>query len=116
MQLGCNLGYALVGSQQQPRGFHQEHLVDIVNHRSSRDFLDDSRQIDGRDVELVGIERNVVVLNKMLRNEANEVNEQFFRPFQMIILVYFLLFPNVHQIEQEHRIEHLQAILLEQMV
>ena len=76
MQAVGNLDGGLVGIAQQPRGLHEQHLVDVVHHRAARDLAHDAREVDGRDAELGGVEGDVVVLNVMLRQQAQEADEE----------------------------------------
>ena len=71
------LGDAQLGGLQQEGGLHQEHLVDIIDYCAASDLTDHAGEIDGRDMELVGIERYVVVLGKVLGQQTDEADEDF---------------------------------------
>ena len=66
MELVGYLGNAQLGGLQQERGFHQEHLIDIVYNRAVRDLTDYAGEIDSRDMEPVSVERDVVVFYKVV--------------------------------------------------
>lgn len=59
--VGC-LGDAHRGGLQQEGSLHQEHLIDIIDEGASSDLAYLAGEIDRRDVELDGIERDVVAL------------------------------------------------------
>ena len=63
--------------QQQERSFHEEHLVDVVDDGATGDLTDDTREVDGADVECRGVEGDVVVLGEMVGQQTNEADEDF---------------------------------------
>ena len=66
---------AQLGGLQQERRFHQQHLVDIVDDGAPCDLTNHAGEIDGRDMEPVGIEGDVVMLGKVTGKQADEANE-----------------------------------------
>ena len=65
MEAVCYLGDAQLGGSQQERGFHQKHLVDIVHNGAATDPTDHAGEVNCGDMELVGIERDVMMLRKV---------------------------------------------------
>ena len=78
MEMVGYLGDAHFGGLQQECCFHHQHLIDIVDDGATRDLTDHAREIDGRDMELVGIEGNVVVLGKVAGQQTDETDENLF--------------------------------------
>ena len=72
MEVVGNLGDAQLGSLQQERGFHQQHLIDIVDNCAARDLTNHAGEIDCGDKEFVGVERDVVVFYKV----AGDINHK----------------------------------------
>lgn len=62
-----NMGDGKGGCLQQPGGFHQQHLVDVVGDGAPTHLTDDAREIGGGDAELGGIEGDVAMLDEMPR-------------------------------------------------
>ena len=52
-------------------------MVDIINDRATGDLADNPGQINGTDAEPGGVERNIVVLDIVVRQQSNEVDEDF---------------------------------------
>ena len=77
MEVVGYLGDAQLGGLQQERCFHEEHLVDIVDNGAASDLTDHAGEIDGRDMELVSVEGDVVVLGKVARQKTDEADEDF---------------------------------------
>ena len=50
MEVVSYLGDAELGGLQQEGGFHQQHLVDIVDNSAARDLTDHTGKIDWRDM------------------------------------------------------------------
>ena len=50
MEVVGYLGDAHLGCLQQERGFHQEHLIDIINNGAASDLTDYAGEIDGADM------------------------------------------------------------------
>ena len=53
-------------------------MVDIVHDSSTRNLADDTGEVDGTDAESGGVERDVVVLNKVVLQQADETDENLF--------------------------------------
>lgn len=51
------LGDAQLRGAQQERGLHDKHLVDVVDNGVSRDLADNTREVDGTDMERRGVKR-----------------------------------------------------------
>ena len=62
-----NLRDAQIGRAQQERSLYHQHMVDIVNDRATGDLADYPGQVNGADAESGGVERDVVVLYKVVR-------------------------------------------------
>ena len=77
MEMVGYLGNVQLGGLQQEGGFHQQHLVDIVDDSAPRDLTDHAGEIDGRDMEPVGIEGNVMMLGEVAGQQTNKANEDF---------------------------------------
>jgi len=56
------LSDAQSGGSQQECCFHQQHLIDIVDDGTPRDLTNHAGKIDGRDVGLVGIKDDVMMI------------------------------------------------------
>ena len=109
------LGDAHRRGAQQERGFHQQHLVDVVDDGATADLTDDTREIDRRDVEPRGIEGNVVVLGKVLGQQTDKSDEDFLYTLGRLPLTDGLLL-GVLYIEQEDGIKHAQHLTSIDMV
>ena len=97
------LGDTQLGGLQQKSGFHQQHLIDIVDNCAASDLTDDSGEIDCRDMELVGIERDVVVFYKVAGQQTNEADEDFLDAWRRLA-VYDGTLLGILQVEQEYGI------------
>ena len=105
MEVVGNLSDAQLGGLQQERGFHQQHLIDIVDNGAPSDLTYHAGEIDGRDMELVGIERDVVVLHKITRQQTDEVNKDFLHALGRLAMCDGTLL-GILQVKQEYGIEH----------
>ena len=110
-----DLGDGERGGAQQERGFHQQHLVDVVDDGAASDLTDNAGEIDGGDVELVGIERDVVVLGEMVRQQTDEADEDFLDALGCLA-VYDGTILGILQVKQEDGIEHAQHFTFIDMV
>jgi len=90
-------------------------MVDIVNDRASGDLADNPGQVNGADTEPGGVERDVVVLNKVVRQQADEADEDFLHALGRLA-VYNGTLLRVLQVKQEDGIEHAQHLDLIDMV
>ena len=109
------LGDAQLGGLQQEGGLHQQHLIDIIDNGAASDLTDHTGEIDGRDMELIGIERNVVVLHKVAGQQTDEADEDFLHALGRLA-VYDGTLLGVLQVEQEYGIEHAQHLAFIDMV
>ena len=109
------LGDAHRGGLQQEGGLHQEHLIDKIDDGAARDLTDHTGEIDCRDVELVGIERDVVVLSKVAGQQTAEADEYFLHTLGRRAMYDGTLL-GVLQVEQEDGIEHAQHLTFIDMV
>ena len=105
MEMVGYLGDAQFGGLQQKRCLHEEHLIDIVDDSAARDLTNHTGEIDGRDVEMVGIEGDVVVLYKVAGQQTDEADEDFFNALGRLA-VYDGTILGVLQVKQEYGIEH----------
>ena len=69
------LGDAQFGSSQQEGGFHKKHLIDVINYCATCYLTYDTREINGRNVELGGVERDVVVFGKVVWQKTDETDK-----------------------------------------
>ena len=115
MEVVGYLSDAQLGSLQQERGLHQQHLVDIVNNGAASDLTDYSGKIDGRDMELVSVERDVMVCYKVAGQQADEAYEDFLNTLGCLA-VYDGTLLDVMQVKQEYGIEHAQYFTFIDMV
>ena len=109
------LGDAQPRGLQQKRGLHQQHLVDIVDNGATSDLTDHAGEIDGRDMELVGIERDVMVLNKVAGQQTDEADEDFLHALGRLAMYDGTLL-GVLKVDQEDGIEHPQHLAFINMV
>jgi len=109
MEAVGNLGDAHRGGLQQEGGLHQEHLIDVVDDGAAGDLTDDAGEIDGGDVELGGVERDVVVLHKVAGQQTDEADEDFLDALGRLAVHDGVLL-GVLQVEQEDGIEHAQHL------
>lgn len=109
------LGNAQLGGLQQEGGFHQQHLVNIVDYCAASDLTDHSGKIDCRDVELVGIERDVVALQEVSGQQTGEADEDLLHTLGCLALHDGTLL-GILQVEQEDGIEHAQNLAFIDMV
>ena len=105
MEVVGYLGDAQLGGLQQERGLHQQHLIDIVDTGAASDLTDYAGKIDGRDMEFVGIERDVVVFCKVTGQQTDEVNKNFLHALGCLA-VYDGTLLGIFQVKQEYGIEH----------
>ena len=115
VQLCGYLGDAERRGAQQVGGLHQQVLVDVVDDGTARDLTDDAREIDRRDVEGGGIEGDVVMFGKVLRQQADEADEDVLDALWYAPLADGLGLRTLH-VEQEDGIEHLQNLALVDVV
>ena len=109
------LGDAQSGGLQQKRCFHEKHLIDVIDNGAARDLTNYAGEIDGRDVELVRIEGDVVVLGKVAGQQTDEAYEDFLHALGRLA-VYDGTILGVLQVEQEDGIEHAQYFTFIYMV
>ena len=109
MEVVGYLGDAQLRGLQQEGGFHQQHLIDIIYNGTARDLANYAGEIDGRDMEPLGIERNVVVFYKVAGQQTGEADEDFFYTLGRLA-VYDGALLSVLQVEQEDGIEHAQHL------
>ena len=105
MEVVGYLGDAHWGGLQQEGGLHQEHLINKIDDGAARDLTDYSGEIDCRDVELVGVERDVMVFYKVAGQQTGEADEYFFHALGCLAVHDGTLL-GVLQVEQEYGIEH----------
>ena len=115
MEAVGNLGDAHRGGLQQEGGLHQEHLIDVVDDGAAGDLTDDAGEIDGGDVELGGVERDVVVLHKVAGQQTDEADEDFLDALGRLAVHDGVLL-GVLQVEQEDGVEHAQHLALVDVV
>ena len=109
------LGDVQFGVLQEKRCFHEEHLVDVVDDGAPCDLTNHAGEIDGGDVELVGIEGDVVMSNIMTGQQTNEADEDFLHTLGRLA-VYDGTVLRILQVEQEYGIEHAQHLTFIYMV
>ena len=109
MEVVGYLGDAQFGGLQQEGGLHEEHLVDVVDNGAACDLTDDSGEIDGGDMELGGVERDVVVLGIMAGQQTDEGDEDFLDALGRLAVKDGTIL-GVLQVEQEDGIEHAQHL------
>ena len=102
------------GAQQIGR-FHQQVLIDVIDDSATSDLPDDTGEIDSRDVEGRGIEGDVVVFRKMLREQADETEKDLLYSLGHLTLAEGFLLCALN-VEQEDGIEHLQYLSLVDVV
>ena len=88
---------------KQPSGLGCQHLVDILNNRAPSDLLDDARKIGSRDMQLVGIKANVVMIGVVLSDERVEIDEDIFCTSRDMIGSK-RVFLNVNHVKDKHGI------------
>ena len=115
MEMVGYLGDAQLGGLQQERGFHEEHLIDIIDNGAASNLTDDTGKIDCRDMEPVGVEGDVVVLHKVAGQQTDEADEDFLHALGCLA-VYDGTLLGVLQVEQEDGIEHAQHLAFINMV
>ena len=101
------LADAQLRGAQQERGFHEEHLVDVVDNGAPRDLADDAREVDGADMKRGGVERDVVVLGEMVGQQTDEADEDLLDALGNLAVDDSVLL-RVLQVEQEDSIEQAQ--------
>ena len=106
---------AQLGGLQQERSLHQQHLVDIIDNGAARNLTDHAGEIDGRDMELTGVKRDIVVLYKVAGQNTDEADEDFFHALRRLALYDGTLL-GVLQVEQEDGIEHAQYLVFVNML
>ena len=109
MELVGYLGDAQLGGLQQEGGFHQQHLIDIVDNGAACDLTDYTGEIDGRNMQLVSVEWDVVVLGKVVGQQTDEADEDFLHALGCLA-VYDGTLLSVLKVEQEYGIEHAQHL------
>lgn len=109
-----NLADAERRCAQQERRLDHKHTVDIIDHSAAGHLTHDARQVGGRDVQRRGVERDVVMLDKMPRQEADEADEELLDTLRHLPVDDGAVLP-VTQVEQEHGIEHTQDVGLARM-
>ena len=109
------LGDAQLRGAQQKRGFHEEHLVDVVDNSAPRDLTDDPREVNGADMKRGSVERDVVVLGEMVRQQTDEADEDFLDALGCLA-VYDGTILGILQVKQEDGIEHAQHFTFIDMV
>ena len=90
-------------------------MIDIVHNGAACDLTDHAGEIDGRDMELAGVERDVVVLYKVAGQHADEADEDLFHALGRLALYDGTLL-GVLQVEQEDGIKHTQHLSLVNMI
>ena len=113
MEMVGYLGDAHRGGLQQEGGLHQEHLIDKINNGATRDLTDYAGEIDGRDMELAGVERDVVMLGKVAGQQTSETYEYYTLGRRAM---YDGTLLGVLQVEQKDGIEHAQHLTFIYMV
>ena len=103
------LGNAQFRGSQQERGFHEKHLVDVINDGVPCDLADDSREIDGADMERGGVEGDVVVLSEIVGQKADETDKDFLDALGNLVMNDDTIL-RVLQVEQEDGIEQAQHL------
>lgn len=98
MEALCNVGKWKVGCLQQPRGFHQQHLVDIVHHGAARHLADYAREVNRGDVETLSIESYVVMLNEVGVQQAHK-GDELFRGALADLSRAYVLGHGIHQVK-----------------
>ena len=83
-------------------------MVNIINNGATCDLTDHAGEIDGRNMELVGIERDVSVLYKVARQQTDEADEDFLHALGRLA-VYDGTLLGVLQVEQEYPKGHNSA-------
>ena len=78
------------------------------------DTWDDAREVGGGDVELVGIEAYVVVLHEVMREQADEVDEEVGGAFACLFVADGE-FHDVAEVEHEQGVEGAQTFFQEAM-
>ena len=110
MELIGDLGDAHRGLTQQERGFHQEHLVDVVDDgTAARHLADDAREVGGGDAEMGGVESDVVMFHEMLGQQTEESEEDFFDALGESVLADAVLLDG-GEVGEEEIVEHPQAL------
>ena len=115
MQVVGNLGNAQLGGLQQERRLHQEHLVNIIDNGATCDLTDHAGEIDGSNMKLGGVERDVVVFYKVAGQQTDEADEYFLHTLGGLAVCDGALL-SVLQVKQEDGIEHAQHFTFIDMV
>ncbi len=87
-----------IGRLKQPRCLHEQHLVDIIHDRASRELADYSRQVCGGDAKFWGIEGQIVMHGIVFRQQTHETDEEFCRPLA-VFTVFYGTFLYIGQVE-----------------
>ena len=115
MEVVGYLSDAQWGGLQEEGGLHKEHLIDKIDNGAARDLTDYSGEIDGRDMEQAGVERDVVMLGKVAGQQTSAADKYFLNSLGRLA-VYDCTLLGVLQVEQEYGIEHTQHLAFIDMV
>ena len=107
MEAVGNLADAQLRGAQQERGFHKDHLVDVVDDGASRDLTDDAREVDRADMKRGGVKLDVVVFGEMFGQQTDEADEDFLDTLGNLTVDDSVLL-RILQVEQEDGIEQAQ--------
>lgn len=78
VELSCYFADGQLGEAEKMAGFVVEQTCEVVTHSVVQLLSHNAREIDGRDVELGGIEGDVVLLAIVLKHEVEEAVDGFF--------------------------------------
>ena len=73
-------------------------------------MADDAREVGGGDAEFGGVETNVVMLSKVLWQQAEETEENFFDALGETVLADAVLLDG-GEVGEEEIVEHAQAVV-----
>ena len=111
MEAFRDLGDAQRGLAQKECGFHQQHLVDVVDDgATARHLTDNAREICGGDTQLGSIEAYVMMLNKVAGQQVKESEEDFLDTLGKAVLSDTVLLDG-GEVGEEKVIEHAQAVV-----
>jgi len=90
-------------------------MVDIVHNRAAGDLADDAGEIDRTDAEPGGVERDVVVLDKIVWKQADKSDEDLFDTLRNLTVLDRPVL-NILEVKQEDCVKQSQYLGLVDVV
>ena len=100
--------YAIVCGFQQPTSFQHQVTIDESSHSSMCDLLGQHGKITRRDVQLLCVEGDVVMLAEMFANQLLDLDKQFVGMLRDVCLVVYFNYSK--HVGQQKAIERLKSI------